>query len=177
MNYAALEKNLIDVLGEEQLKLGFCRESVRLYYPLTSLKHLLGTDCDAEEMVVWLEEFADYVRERLGRIEITHKGERFCFRIPEEGAVYVHKTMKPNEFIEQLIHLVGGHGCTMEQIQVLFENQKKPFHAEPVTNGEFDYLYYFQKNEEDPYYYCFKDEGCHVVYHRYLPEDYKDFGF
>ena len=27
---------------------------------------------------------------------------------------------------------------------------------------------------EDPYYYCFKDEGFHIIYHRFLPEDYKD---
>lgn len=30
---------------------------------------------------------------------------------------------------------------------------------------------------EDKYYYCFKDEGCHIIYHRFLPEDYADFGF
>ena len=22
--------------------------------------------------------------------------------------------------------------------------------------------------------YCFKEEGCHITYHRFLPEDYKD---
>ena len=28
-----------------------------------------------------------------------------------------------------------------------------------------------------PHYYCFKDEGCHIIYHRFLKEDYEDFGF
>ena len=26
-------------------------------------------------------------------------------------------------------------------------------------------------------YYCFHDEGCHIIYHRFLPQDYADFGF
>ena len=30
---------------------------------------------------------------------------------------------------------------------------------------------------EDSYIYCFKDEGCHIIYHRFLPEDYADFAF
>ena len=33
------------------------------------------------------------------------------------------------------------------------------------------------RDGSDPYYYCFKDEGCHIIYHRFLPEDYADFGF
>ena len=50
-------------------------------------------------------------------------------------------------------------------------------HREAIANGEFDELIYFEDDTEDPYYYCFKDEGCHIIYHRFLPEDYADFGF
>ena len=32
--YAKLEKNLIDIIREQQMKLGYCDEEVRLYYPL-----------------------------------------------------------------------------------------------------------------------------------------------
>ena len=46
-----------------------------------------------------------------------------------------------------------------------------------MNNGEFDRLIRFADNSEDPYYYCFKDEGCHIIYHRFLPEDYTDFDF
>ena len=51
---------------------------------------------------------------------------------------------------------------------------------EPIKNNdsdEFDYLIRFSEENEDPYYYCFHDEGCHIIYHRFLPEDYEDFGF
>ena len=44
MTFEKLEKNLMDVVLEEQAKLGFRREKIRLYYPLSTLNHLLGTD-------------------------------------------------------------------------------------------------------------------------------------
>lgn len=65
----------------------------------------------------------------------------------------------------------------MEEIKALFEKQPWPVTVEPVKNGEFDILIRFDKETEDPYYYCFKDEGCHIIYHRFLPEDYADFEF
>ena len=43
MTFEKLEKNLMDVVLEEQAKLGFRREKIRLYYPLSTLNHLLGT--------------------------------------------------------------------------------------------------------------------------------------
>ena len=44
MDFARLEKNIIDVIKEEQAKLGYRKESIRLYYPLSSLVHLTGED-------------------------------------------------------------------------------------------------------------------------------------
>ena len=46
-----------------------------------------------------------------------------------------------------------------------------------MNNGEFDFYVRFPEGSEDRYYYCFKDEGCHIIYHRFLPEDYADFEF
>lgn len=40
---------------------------------------------------------------------------------------------------------------------------------------EFDCCFYFTEGK-DPYLYCFKDEGCHIIYHRFLPEDFEDLG-
>ena len=39
MYFDRLEKNLIDIIKEEQAKLGFRKEAIRLYYPLSSLNH------------------------------------------------------------------------------------------------------------------------------------------
>ena len=48
MNYHKLEQSLIDVVKEEQAKLGYRKEEIRLYYPLSSLNHFFGTEADAE---------------------------------------------------------------------------------------------------------------------------------
>ena len=139
MGYKRLYKNLIDIIKEEQAKLGFRRESIRLYYPLSSLNHFFETQDTEEQM-----------KNRL------------------HGIPY---------FIKELVEIVGKHGCKMEDIIALFKKHDKNVFVEEIHNGEFDYLIRFSEENEDPYYYCFHDEGCHIIYHRFLPEDYEDFGF
>ena len=50
MNYTKLTNNLIDLVKEEQAKLGYRKEAIRLYYPLSSLQHILGTTDSAEQL-------------------------------------------------------------------------------------------------------------------------------
>lgn len=116
MEYKRLEQSLIDIVKEEQAKLGYRKEDVRLYYPLSTLNHFFDTEDTVEEMAERLTHLPEDMKARLGEIAVTHKKDRFCFHIPEQGS-------------------------------------------------------------EDRYYYCFKDEGCHIIYHRFLPEDYADFEF
>ena len=172
MTYHWLENSIIDVIKEEQAKLGYRKEEIRLYYPLSSLDHFFETEADAEEMKKILTGFGAYTKEKLGNVLVSHKGDRFCFHIPEQG-----EHMKPNEFIRELVELVGKHGCTMQQVKNLFLSKGKQVQMEPMDNGEFELMIRFEGDGEDPYYYCFKDEGCHIIYHRFLPEDYADFGF
>lgn len=171
-----LEKNLIDLIKEEQVKLGYRKESLRLYYPLRTLNHFYGSSDTPEEMQKRLAEFVHTVGQTLGTVRVSHRGERFCFEIPEQGSEYVHLKMKENEFIVRLVELVGRHGTTMEQIRALFEAQAAPVVITPMDSEEFDVMIRFAEGE-DPYYYCFKDEGCHIIYHRFLPGDYEEFGF
>lgn len=92
------------------------------------------------------------------------------------GFGYVHTNKPGNIFICELIQLLTKHSTTLEEIITLFKSQPKESVIEPVNNGEFDILIRFV-NDKDRYYYCFKDEGCHIIYHRFLPEDYADFDF
>lgn len=176
-NHKNLEKNLVDVIKEQQAKLGYRKEEIRLYYPLSSLRHILETQADIEEMCLILQEFCAFVRERLGNVRISNEGERFCFYIPKEGTEYVHEHMAENEFICELIALVSKHGCTLESVKEFFLQKSNQVVIKPVCNGEFDLLIYFTHNKDDAYYYCFKEEGAHMIYHRFLPQDYEDFGF
>lgn len=176
MGYERLEKSLIDLVKEEQAKLGYRKEMIRLYYPLSSLNHFMETNADSEEMQELLADFPKAAEDIFGEVEITHAKDRFCFALSEKASEYVHENMKPNEFIKELVELVAKHGCTMEDIEVLFRSHSDKIVAEPMDNGEFDRMIRFEEGE-DKYCYCFKDEGCHIIYHRFLPEDYADFGF
>ena len=52
MNTQKLIKNIVDQIKEGQLKLGYVKETVRLYYPLLSMNALRGTDfSNARELV------------------------------------------------------------------------------------------------------------------------------
>lgn len=177
MNYEKLEKNIVDVIKEQQAKLGYMKEKVRLYYPLSSLNHFFGTNESAQGMMRIMEGFRCFVKSRLGDVKISENEGRFCFLIPEEGAEYVHGLSRERDFITELIELVRRHGCTIEQIRELFQSYSDKVSFQKTDNGEFDYLLRFEDNPEDEYVYCFKDEGCHMTYHRFLPEDYEEFGF
>lgn len=188
-NYDNLQRNLIDVIKEEQAKLGYYREDIRLYYPLSSLNHFFGTNVGADEMQRILDGTGEQdhtpiaagmneaLSDKLGMVEVSHRGDRFCFHIPPEGVEYVHENTTENEFIRELVQLVAKHGCTIEEVYQLFTKHSGHVRREPMENGEFDVRIWFEDDAEDPYYYCFKQEGEHMIYHRFLPADYEDFEF
>ena len=184
IGYAKLEKNLIDIVKEQQMKLDYCEEEVRLYYPLSSLNHFFGTDDSAEAMLDRLQpkKQPDEFKGKLGAVEVTQHNGRFCFLISKEGGRYVHENTTPDSFLGELIAYVGGHDCTMQGIFDLFRKYSKNVVIEKAKDDEFDYVVHFEHTADDDnpdvsgdeYYYCFKDEGCHIIYHRFLPEDYRE---
>ena len=177
MNVKKLEKHIIDTIEEQQLKLGYLKETVRLYYPLSSLNRFLEENSSVEEMQADLQEFSQAVGQTLGRVTVSNTGERFCLAIPPEGAEYVHQHLQQNVFLADLIACVGQHGNTWENVLAVFQKHSDAVHVQKMLNGEFDYLVYFEDGQPDDYRYCITDEGHHVTYHRYTPEDYEDFGF
>lgn len=188
-NYDNLQRSLVDVIKEEQAKLGYYREDIRLYYPLSSLNHFFGMNVGADEMQRILDGTGEQdhtpiatgmneaLSDKLGMVEVSHRGDRFCFHIPPEGVEYVHENTTENEFIRELVQLVAKHGCTIEEVYQLFTKHSGHVRREPMENGEFDVRIWFEDDAEDPYYYCFKQEGEHMIYHRFLPADYEDFEF
>lgn len=177
MKFSKLEKNIIDIIKEEQVKLGYRRETIRLYYPLLSLHRLLDTDCDAKQMGDILHSFCEQVKTRLGRIEISNQKDRFCFTIPPEGSEYVHQNMGDKEFIIDFINTISKHDVTIDEVVQQFYQYSDQVHVEKVSHGEFHYLVYFENGKPDDFRYCITDEGCHLIYHRYTIDDYNDFHF
>ena len=175
MNFPSLEKNMTDVIKEQQVKLGYRSESVYLFYPLLSLNRLLGTCLDADQMTEALSAFCDFAEERLGRIEVSRQGDRFCMAVPDRGADYVHAHTGEKEFIAELVRVISRPGAAMDEVTALFREYSDAVHVEKVSHPEYDYLIYFEQGQPDDYRYCVKDEGFHLTYHRYTPEDYRDF--
>ena len=136
MDFSRLEKSIMDVIKEEQAKLGYRKEKIRLYYPLSSLNHFFQVEGDVTGMLEKLNWFSEYTKQRLGQVEVTNEGERFCFHIPEEGVEYVHERMKENEFIKELIGLLQKHDCTMEEIFDLFRSHSEKVEIHEMDNGE-----------------------------------------
>ena len=69
-----LEQNLYDTVREWQLKLGYQREEMRLYYPEESLLELLDTTKEALPEAA--KAFAAQMADRLGSIQVMPTEKR-----------------------------------------------------------------------------------------------------
>ena len=172
-SYEKLERSLTDVIAEEQAKLGYRKEAIRLYYPLSTLNHFFNSNDSADEMETKLQGFTEFSTSRLGNTQTSHKGDRFCIHLAPEASEYVHNNKEQNVFIFELVKFLEKDGCTLDSIINFFRKWDEKCVIKDIHDGEFDLLVMFI-DYEDPYYYCFKDEGFHIIYHRFLPEDYKD---
>lgn len=167
-NYEELEKSICYVIKEQHIKLGYSANSRWLYYPLSSLNHMLGTDCDVEGMKMVLEGFFDYAEERLGKGSVTYKGERFCLQMDGKASEYVHDNVPDEPFLVDLVEAFSKHGTTMEDVVAVFRRYSDKVHAEEADNDEFDMLVWFEDGRPDPFVYCLADEMGHVTYHRMM---------
>ena len=81
--FEKLENSLIDVIKEEQAKLGFKEEKIHLYYPLSSLNHFFLAQDSADEMAARLQNLPEELTSKLGECEgVLIKGtdSAFIFR-------------------------------------------------------------------------------------------------
>lgn len=74
MNTEKLIKNIIDQIKEAQIKLGFAKETTRLYYPVESLNAMLGTHAENDEEMLEALESSDIHDTGLGQLHFSaHK--------------------------------------------------------------------------------------------------------
>ncbi len=176
MNTDRLIKNITDQIMEAQLKLGYVKETVRLYFPLGSLQVILGVETlDAGQMLECLQASQELQSSVLGGLKITARGQRFEISVPPDGVEYVHKYVTVSPFLVDIITLFGGHHhCTIEEIcQVFAAHNKNYVYERMPEDADFDYVIFFPDKEPDEYYYCIKTEMDHTIYHRFMQEDYQ----
>lgn len=177
MNYSSLEKNIIDNIKEQHIKIGYRFEEVRLFYPLKSLNNLLNTSLSISEMKTALNEFSSKLKERYGDIGISNNKERFCLKISHKGNEYIHNLDYNTDFLNKLINCVNDTNSTFNDILSIFKEFSNELYIEEIKNGEFDYLIYFKNKLPDAFYYCISTSNNHISYHRFTKEDYLDFEF
>ncbi len=173
MNYDMLEKVICDAIKEEQIKLGYEKETIRLYYPMRSLAHILEEDItEIGRMDAALTAFADKVYNKLGKVQISHDGDRYCILIPPAGAAYVNDNYADNPFLVTFIDTIRKHDCTLEQILEVFRSFSDQVVCEKSETDEFDYVIYFKDSLIDDYRYCIKFDYGHTSYHRFSVKDF-----
>lgn len=177
MDFSELEQNICDIIKEEQVKLGYRKEVIRLYYPLASLNHFLKSELSVADMKKVLTEFCSLMEDKIGKTEISNQGERFCFSFSPEVSEYIYTHTEQEGFLYDFIKTVSGHNVSVEDVICQFKKYSDCVHVEKMTHGEFDYLVYFEDGKPDSFRYCLKQEGCHMIYHRFTVDDYKDFKF
>lgn len=169
-------RNLQDQILEAQIKLGYAKERMRFYYPLSSLNQMLHTNyLNILDMLSELEQNPLFQNTVLGKLTFAKAGERIEVSIPSAGVEYVHMHMEKPPFLIDIITLFGNHPhCSIEQICGVFEKYSRNYICKPMQEtDEFDYVIYFKEPVMDSYYYCIKREMGHMIYHRFLKEDYK----
>ena len=93
MDYQKLENSLIDVIKEEQAKLGYRKEEIRLYYPLGSLNHFFDTNGNEEEMPEFLRDSLHIPKNVLVKCVTVIAGSDFAFSfLPREVnmCIFIH---------------------------------------------------------------------------------------
>ena len=158
------------------MKLGYAEETIRLYYPRTSLNAIWETAYKDEPalLAALKETFADTGASPLGTLQFAIHGGRIEVSIPPEGVAYVHKHVADPPFLKDMIELFASHhACGPEEIKDVFAKYSTEYVCEAMPeNADFDYVMYFLDASIDEYYYCVKQEMGHTVYHRFMKEDY-----
>lgn len=177
MNFEKFEKNLIDIIKESQIKLGYESMNLGINYATSSLLHMFdGVTEDTLEDT--LKAFAKAKKDTFGDIDISKIDIGYRLDVSSKGVDYVHSLISDDEFLVQFINQVRNPLGTVDDIISLFKKYSDNVHIEETKdNPEFDYLIYFEDGTPDEFWYCIDAEDLGMTYHRFMKDDYLDFGF
>lgn len=180
MNYQELTDNLIGVVKESQIKLGYTKTPIHLYFPADALRNLLNAQLSIPELDQTMHDFAASLCETLGKVTVSRQGERFCITVPEEGVAYVHDNVETSGFLEEFIACINTPGCTIKDVKAVFDKYSDHVAVETPKHGEtneFHYMLYFADGKPDAFRYCIHEEMGKLIYHRFTQKEFENFGF
>ncbi|MCR5004443.1 MAG: DUF3877 family protein [Clostridiales bacterium] len=175
MGFERLKQHICDMILEQQLKLGYREETIRLYYLLPSLNRLLETKADVQGMRQILLEFAAYVADDLGEVGFSFlKDSRIGFVLPPQAGSYVKEKEQGTKamFLKDFLAVICRHDAGLDAVEEIFHKYSDQVHAEDLAHEDFDRLIYFEEGVPDDYRYCITQEGPHLSYHRFTADDF-----
>lgn len=167
-----LWKNILDSVKECEIKLGYRKEAVTLYYPESVLKELLSaTDDSLREKVA---QFCQSVVEKLGKVCImeTQEAGRYQVVIPEKGVAYIHENVEAGAFLKVFVENIYRPGMRKDDIVALFQQFSDKVVVEQA--GEKEWAVYFETPEIDAYVYYLEEDEFGLQYHRFTRKSYKE---
>lgn len=178
MHTEQLERHIIDTIKEWQMKIGYKEENMRLYYPDVSLIGMLelpeGTT--EKELKKNLAVFTEIVSERLGQIEISNVGDRYCLNVPVEGCRYISENVPDSELLKNLLVVLNRRENDMDQVRRVFEDYATEHQGTCVEEDHesegLGLVFYYTSEEADPYVYCMEQDDFGITYHRFSRSDY-----
>lgn len=192
MTAQALEKHIYDTVKEWQMKIGYRKESMKLYYPAASLISLLGLEngTGTENLEDALEEFCHKMESVLGKICVSsdEKKERYCLDIPVQGVTYIAENIPDSVFLKKFLQVITAHGSTLEDVKTCFEQFAQEHGILCCQNDKtkegMGHIFYFEydggpegagygSEEKDEYVYCVEADDFGLTYHRFDKTDYK----
>ena len=169
-----LEKHIVDTVKEWQMKIGFQEGGMELYYPKKSLMEALEVRENLHEA---LHEFKKAVRPRLVKIEISHKGERYCLEVSEKGCRYIAEVIPKPEFLSRFLEVITKRENTMNEVRECFREYAKEKGTAAVEKNEMVHelgrVFYFENEKIEEYVYCVEENEFGLTYHRFSREDYQ----
>lgn len=168
MKYKNLFDNIISIIKESQIKLGYDSIPIGINYVATSLEGILGTS----NIVPALDEFCVECRDVLGEVAYRSIDNGYRLDVSTKGVDYVHSIISDDEFLVQFINTVRRFDCTIDDVINVFKSYGDDVVVKRVDNGEFDYLIYFEGGTPDAFWYCIDTEDLGMTYHRLLKNDY-----
>lgn len=183
MKETRLAKNICETVYEGQIKLGYRKERIQLYYQLGSMQYLLAdqktlieqtgrkelTGKDFDPLIPDLE---DQLRTQIGEVKITRQKQRLEIIISAEAVANIYENRKQDTFLEELIQILAQSQTGLTQVMDVFRRKSPDVICEKAPNDEFDYVIYFKDSQIDDFRYCFSFGEMGNYYHRFIPYDY-----
>ena len=173
MCFNLIYENIIDIAKESQIKLGYSFSDFELYYPIESLKRIIGQNLDTSKLIEGIVDISKEHKNTTGIWDVKDiKDGRLSIVMPKEAMKYINENIS-NDFLKDFIDEIKNPMTNIELIKKVFEKYSSDYTCEIENDSEeYEYAMYFNDDKINKYVYCIHFEFGFVSYHRFLKQEY-----